>query len=179
MDSIHLMTEPAGPFTRIETDISGEIEAPIEQVWALFMDWPAIHRWMNSPPGPVDVVSSDLTEGEAPGSLPRTRAIRFAGAQDAAPFLETLLHADEESHTLYYKVVGVRTTGTRNYLCYTTMDRLENGNTRLRLNARFDIPSDLDVMGARDRIASIHEKGILEAFRVYLKANPAPDVSQA
>lgn len=160
---------PSGAFARIETDVAGIIDAPIETVWALFTDWSAIHAWMTSPPSPKPVDSSGLVAGQTEEALPRTRLIQFGGEHASEPQLvETLLHADPEAYTLFYRVEGVRPSGYRNYLCYVTLDVVGADRTRLRLNARMDAPAGESAELVRQAIIRLHRDGIIGGFRAFL-----------
>jgi len=158
---------PSANFARLETDTWGVVDATPDQVWKLFVEWSAISRWMKSPPSTKEVSQSDLLPGQTESDIPRTRLVQFAGPHASEPKVpETLLHADPETRTLYYRVEGVRPSGYRNYLCYVTMDVHDKG-TMLRLNARMDAPIG-QAKAVQEALQTIHAQGILQAFRDYL-----------
>jgi hypothetical protein len=167
MDQHTVSFWPSGEFARLETDTWGVVDASPEEVWNLFIEWGAISRWMKAPPSTKEVARSELLPGQTEADLPRTRLVQFAGPDASEPQVpETLLHADPQTRTLYYRVEGVRPSGYRNYLCYVTIDAHENG-TMLRLNARMDAPIG-QAKAVQQALQTIHAQGIIQAFREYL-----------
>ena len=165
-----IIASGASGFSRVETDVCGIIDAPIEAVWNLFTDWSGIHKWFKAPTAPKDVVRSDLLPGQTETMLPRTRMIEFGGPDAAEPPVpETLLHTDAHTRTLYYRVEGIRPSGYRDYLCYVSMDATTDGGTALRINARMTAPTDRAEL-VRTAITAVHRDGIIANFRRYLAA---------
>lgn len=124
----------------------GKINANIEDVWALVMDWGSL-AWYD---GETNAENLQLVqtwlEGD-PNVVPRTRVMaRGDGAVAAGCAVENrevLLIADPVAHRLYYDASDGFVPGIRNYLASWAFDELEDGGCMITISSNFDcVPAE-------------------------------------
>jgi hypothetical protein len=108
------------------------------------------------PPNPLGVIGLELDGKE--DAIPRTRVLRFSSG---LVMRETLLHQDDEAMHIYYNIEGAGAHGIRNYLATTDVDDLTDNLCQITISARFDIPSNSDVISAKSFIDTAHNIVIL------------------
>jgi hypothetical protein len=132
------------------------IAAPADKVWAALTLWGGAARASAAleggfPPNPLGVIGIDFDGTE--GVTPRTRILRFSSG---LVMRETLLHQDDEARHIYYNIEGIGAHSIRNYLATTDVDEIADNACQIAISARFDIPSDGDVIQAKSFIDIAH-----------------------
>ncbi|WP_340268506.1 SRPBCC family protein [Sphingobium mellinum] len=125
----------------------GKINANIEDVWALVMNWGSLAWYDDGSNSEGMKVMDCWLEGEL-DAVPRTRVMsRGEGAAElGAPVenREVLLVADPVAHRLYYDATDGFAEGIRNYMASWTLDELDDGGCMMTISSTFDcVPAEI------------------------------------
>lgn len=143
-------------WTRVRTEISGEIPVSAEAYWNALTDWPAVLEWCPKLP----LLRMETKAGHSAGKFPCTRTGYINPAVIppgifAPPCVETLLHADPEARVIHYCVEGESVYHFRNYLAFQEVDALGPDRCRTTIATRFDVPAG-DEEACKAVIYAIH-----------------------
>lgn len=148
------------------------VDVPAEAFWKVLRAWSNIADYMPKENPPIAISSSRLKAGHSLDNLPCTREVVSPTKDGPILFEETLLHLDDETRTLYYRIEGVSLGGLRNYLAINEVDDLGDGRSHVRLHARYDLPSESSAEATRELLEDIYERGIISGIVQYIRARP-------
>lgn len=138
------------------------IEVSAAQAWAWLIDWAGTKRPQPTADSSDSFALGSITLIGEPDQIPRSREV------DLGPFgvlRETLLHQDDEAMHLYYNIEGVGFFGLRNYLATTDVDEIAPTRCQITITARFDMPSDVDLLKAQAVVNQGHNEVVIDGIR--------------
>ena len=143
------------------------VRAPAEQVWDVLTDWHSTHR-LRTPESASGSFSVEKVELEGqPDKTPRTRVFYF-NDERMGIVRETLFHQDDKAMHFYYNIEGIGPAGVRNYLATTDVDKISDVECQVTITARFDLPSELNMLTAKSVINAAH-LGVIKGLQFNLE----------
>lgn len=163
-------------YTRNELDVSGEVDAPADDYWAMLTDWAGTLKWMRVEGRPAPLARVELKAGHELGKFPCTRVVTLdvsalppnSGFPEAVE--ETLLHADPVAKYLYYNVEGEGPHGMRNFLSTIAVDDLGDGRSKITCFARFDLPEGVSAEPVTGLLRNVYDAYINDIAAAVAKA---------
>lgn len=119
----------------------GKINANVEDVWALVMDWGSL-AWYDDGQNTEGMKLMDTWLEGKPDAVPRTRVMarREEAAAIGTPIenREVLLIADPVAHRLYYDATDGFAPGIRNYIASWAFDEIDENSCMMTITSNFD-----------------------------------------